>query len=189
MSPTALFIIDVQNGLAQDPKTEIPHAERIRNAGSAILAKARSVIDNSHKIDGGPGLYIFFVQHEEGPDEGALNKGTKAWELVFEPRKGDAAESIVSKTTPDTFETNPRLADQLKAQRIGHIVACGIQSEYCVVSTCSRALALGFEVTVLSGAHSTYDTKDKKAVEIEREVEEELTGKGAKVVPWEDWEP
>lgn len=52
--------------------------------------------------------------------------------------------------------------------------------------TCKGALAAGFQVTLLQGAHSTYDTNGKSALEIEREVETLLSGKGASVVPWED---
>lgn len=66
------------------------------------------------------------------------------------------------------------------------IIAFGIQSECCVESTCSGAIAAGFEVTLLAGAHSTYDDGGKGAVEIEREVEERLRGKGVTLVDWEE---
>lgn len=46
-------------------------------------------------------------------------------------------------------------------------------------------------MTLLQGAHSTYDNSEasnggKTAVEIEREVDEELQLAGVEVVPWED---
>ncbi len=86
----------------------------------------------------------------------------------------------------DTFESNPSLASELKAQGVEHIIAFGIQSECCVESTCNGALAAGFKVTLLSGAHSTYDDGDKNAERIEREVEDRLRQKGSSVVPWQD---
>lgn len=52
--------------------------------------------------------------------------------------------------------------------------------------TCKGALSAGLGVTILRGAHSTYDDKQKPAVDIERGVEEMLQSRGAKVVPWED---
>jgi nicotinamidase-related amidase len=66
---------------------------------------------------------------------------------------------------------------------------CGIQSEYCVRETSLGALAAGFKVTLLQGAHSTYDDADsgKSATQLEAEVEEELKARGAVVVPWEKW--
>lgn len=56
-----------------------------------------------------------------------------------------------------------------------------------MLSTCNGALAAGFRVTLLRGAHSTYDTKDKTAVEIERDVEKDLERKGAEVIGWEEY--
>lgn len=87
----------------------------------------------------------------------------------------------------DTFASNPSLPDELKASNIGGIVAFGIQSDCCVRATCKGALAAGLQVTLLKGAHSTYDSKTKSAVEIERDIEMELQGLGAKVVAWESW--
>jgi hypothetical protein len=45
---------------------------------------------------------------------------------------------------------------------------------------------LGFDVTVLSGAHSTYDSGSKTAVEVEREVEDRLRALGAQIVPFDE---
>jgi hypothetical protein len=61
-----------------------------------------------------------------------------------------------------------------------------MQSECCVVETSKGALEAGFKVTILQGAHSTYDTESRSAVDIERAIEEELEGRGAEVFPWED---
>lgn len=68
-------------------------------------------------------------------------------------------------------------------------MAFGIQSEFCVLKTCKGALDSGFKVTLLRGAHSTYNTEDKKAVDIESEVEQELVTKGVNVIAWEEWRP
>lgn len=89
----------------------------------------------------------------------------------------------------NTFETNPGLADKLKSEGIGEVVTFGIQSECCVLETTKGALDLGFSVTLLQGAHSTYDSPEpnsKTAVEIERDVDEEVKRAGAQLVPWED---
>lgn len=86
----------------------------------------------------------------------------------------------------NTFESNPDLADKLKAEGITSISAFGIQSECCVQETCRGALAAGFDVTLLQGAHSTYDIGAKSAVDVEKEVESLLQSGGAIVTPWED---
>jgi nicotinamidase-related amidase len=66
-------------------------------------------------------------------------------------------------------------------------VAFGIQSQCCVLSTCRGALASGFNVVLLEGAHSTYDIDGKPAGAIEGEVESQLERAGAEVLPWELW--
>ncbi|KAM5352051.1 hypothetical protein ACJ41O_004774 [Fusarium nematophilum] len=180
---SALFVVDIQHDLATDPKTKIPHAARIRNAGEKILGAARGIADAYRA----PSPLIVFVQHEETPESGPLVRGTEPWKLVFEPDTTNDREILVSKTTRpgDTFASNPELAEKLKAQGIEHIVAFGIQSECCVLETCKGALGAGFRVTLLHGAHSTYDTKERTALQIENNVEDQLKGLGAMIVPWE----
>lgn len=153
---TALFVIDIQGELANDPATQIPYTDRVVQAGERILQSARRALSdttarNNHKA---PSL-IAFVQHEE--TDGTLLRDSEAWKLVFPPQPGVESEILVAKTTRDTFESNPDLAQRLRDLKIDRIVAFGIQSECCVLSTCRGALAAGFDVTLLSGAHSTYD--------------------------------
>ncbi len=70
---------------------------------------------------------------------------------------------------------------------MSEIIAFGIQSDCCVENTCNGALGAGFKViTVLSGAHSTYDFEGKTAVEIERNVENRLQSRGAELMKWEE---
>ncbi|KAG5656880.1 hypothetical protein KAF25_011049 [Fusarium avenaceum] len=175
---SALFVIDIQKDLASDPKTQIPHAERIRRAGVDILSAVRGIETNPKPV-------IVFVQHEESPDRGPLVKGSDPWKLVFENDPSKTNERLVSKNQRDTFKSNPGLADQLKSEGVEHIVAFGIQSECCVLETCKGALEAGFRVTILHGAHSTYDTETKTALQLEKVVEDELAALGVSVSPWE----
>jgi nicotinamidase-related amidase len=97
MPRTALFVIDIQAALALDPTTEIPHAQRIRDAGTQILARSRAAIDSARTQQQQPELQIVVVQHEEKPESGTLVRGSQPWELVFKQREGDDAEQLVSK--------------------------------------------------------------------------------------------
>lgn len=210
---TALFVIDIQDELARNPTTRIPHADRVVLAGERILLSARRAIANAHansqnKNAKGP-LTIVFVQHEE--TDGTLLRDSEAWGLVLPPQPSAAdAEMLVAKTTRklffctnhsvpllasspkkakqagDTFESNPGLAQRLRGEGVSNIVAFGIQSECCVLSTCQGALAAGFQVTLLRGAHSTYDGDGKSAAEIELDVETELQATGAQIRSWDD---
>ncbi|KAJ8114338.1 hypothetical protein OPT61_g3760 [Boeremia exigua] len=189
MSHTALFVIDIQNSLACDPSTQIPHASRILSAGTSLLARTRGAIDSARARDEPTPVEVVVVQHEEGPEKGALQRGSQAWGVAFPPRENDPDERLVAKDVRDTFHANPRLADELRERGVRTVVAFGIQSECCVLSTCLGALEAGFEVVLLKGAHSTYDGNDKAAREIEREVEERVVNAGARVVDWKAWKP
>jgi nicotinamidase-related amidase len=64
-------------------------------------------------------------------------------------------------------------------------VVFGVQSECCVQETSLSALKAGLGVTLLHGAHSTYDTADCSAEEIEASVEKLLCSRGAQVLDFE----
>ncbi|PSR76777.1 Isochorismatase-like protein [Coniella lustricola] len=218
MPRSALFVVDIQHELAESPATRIPHHARITRASTQILAAARRILDayrapsssspqttTQTQIQQSPSI-IVFVQHEEQVPEGSssssfseqatLIRGSAAWQLTFPPREGVREELLVAKTTRNTFESNPNLAAQLKSQDITELTIFGLQSDLCVRSTSLGALEHGFKVTLLQGAHSTYDaaTTDgskealpgKTAVQIEQEVEDELRRAGAEIVPWEN---
>jgi hypothetical protein len=97
MARTALFVIDIQVGIAQDPATEIRCAQRVRDAGTELLARSRAAITKARTQNQQADLEIVVVQHEETPESGTLLEGSKAWEVVFKPRGGDHGERFVSK--------------------------------------------------------------------------------------------
>jgi nicotinamidase-related amidase len=62
-----------------------------------------------------------------------------------------------------------------------HVVVVGMQSEYCVRETSLGALHRGYEVTLVRGAHATYDGEEP-ADETSGRIEDELASAGATVV-------
>lgn len=78
------------------------------------------------------------------------------------PQEGD---NIVEKTTPDSFhKTN--LNEVLQEKGIEHVIISGMQTEYCVDTTTRRAFSEGYKVTLVSDAHSTFDTDVLRAEDI-----------------------
>ncbi|KAJ5618257.1 hypothetical protein N7528_006900 [Penicillium herquei] len=184
MPKKALFVIDTQAELVSIPSTAMPHAARICEVGTNILNRART--QPAKELD------IIFVQHSDNPEDpnATLLRGKEAWKLALPPHDDAENERVVHKTTGDTFESNPTLANDLKTRGVTTIVAFGVQSECCVRATTRGAISAGFEVALLQGAHSTYDNEKtgKSAEEIERDVEEELQAIGVQVVPWDQYE-
>jgi nicotinamidase-related amidase len=83
----------------------------------------------------------------------------------------------VDKTTSDPF-ANTDLADLVPDG--ARIVVVGMQSEYCVRATSLAALARRHPVTMVTGAHATYDD-DKPAADISKDVEDQLRAAGATI--------
>ncbi|KAK0724121.1 Isochorismatase-like protein, partial [Lasiosphaeris hirsuta] len=173
---TALFIIDIQHALATDPPTRIPSSARILSATTSILSAARDPT-NPHR----PAL-IVIIQHTD--PSGPLTHASPSWQLVFPPLH--ASELLIQKTTRNVFASNPDLAAVLRAAGVSEVVACGVQSECCVEATCTGARAAGFGVTLLGGAHSTYDDGERGAGAVESEVEGRVRADGGRVVAWEE---
>ena len=138
----ALMVIDVQRwGFTGD--WQVADSE-------ALLTRIRNRVDLERaKTDG----LIIHVQNDA--PEGELDApGGPFWPLMIEPI---GSEWLVNKTTADTFETNPDLADRLRGAGVSEIEIIGCQSENCVRATLITARDEGFKVTLPVGLHGTYD--------------------------------
>ena len=127
--------------------------------GSNLLSKISSLIACARAA----GVPVVYVQHC-GP-QGAIDEpGTPGWEVhpAVAPIEGDA---VIQKRHPDAFQ-DTNLQHELKSQGIERLVITGIQTEYCVDATCRRAYSLGYDVTLVEDAHSTWDTEHLTAPQI-----------------------
>jgi nicotinamidase-related amidase len=138
----ALMVIDVQKwGFTGD--WQVADSE-------ALLKRIRSRVDLER---GKPDSLIIHVQNDA--PEGELDApGGPFWPLMIDPI---GSEWLVNKTTPDTFESNPDLANRLRATGVSEIEMIGCQSEKCVRSTLITARKEGFKVSLPVGFHGTYD--------------------------------
>ncbi len=148
---TALLIIDVQMAMfaENDP---VYHAEALLEKLKALLAKARAA-----------GIPVVYVQHNTG-NGGDLPAGSSAWQInpAVAPLPG---EPVVHKRHPDSFQ-GTTLQEELQKRGISRLIVAGMQTEYCIDTTCRRAYSLGYDVTLVMDAHSTWDTKVLKAQQI-----------------------
>ncbi len=108
--------------------------------------------------------------------------GSDGWHLVHQPA-GD--EAVIDKTEPDAFAGSD-LAELIDPG--DRLIIAGMRSEHCVRVTALAALNRGHLVTVVTGAHATYDD-DRPAESISSDVDAELRAAGARVTddPW-SWE-
>ena len=144
---TALLLIDLQRdvlrGLGGPPVAEA--FERVVERCAGLLERARR-----------KGFPVLHVQHD-GPLGHRLERGTAGWELRPEvaPRGN---EPVVHKRSPDAFfET--KLIELLGAQNIHQLVVAGCMNEYCIDTTCRRAVSAFRNVVLVSDGHTTGDSE------------------------------
>jgi nicotinamidase-related amidase len=148
---TALLIVDVQTMMFDeaDPVYE----------GSALLGKLQAAIAKAREA----GAPVIYVRHDSGPGK-FLEKGTAGWKIhpAIRPLADDV---VVDKRTPDSFHETS-LQAELAARGVTKLVIAGIQTECCVDTTCRRAKSLGYAVTLVKDAHSTWNSRTLTARQI-----------------------
>ncbi|MFX0182524.1 MAG: cysteine hydrolase family protein [Candidatus Hodarchaeota archaeon] len=151
MHDSALLIMDMQLGNFLDPNP-------IYN-GNDLISKIKSLIIKMRSAQG----LIIYIQNSGGkgdPDE----FGTPGWKIhpAIAPRIGD---QLIEKRTPDAFhETN--LQELLDSYRIKEVIIAGLQTEYCIDTTCRSACSRGFKVILVKDGHSTWDSSHLTAQQI-----------------------
>ena len=109
------------------------------------------------------GIPVFFIQHD-GPKGHPIEAETAAWAIHPSVRPQNGEPVIRKKACDSFFET--RLAEELQTAEISHLIIAGAMTEYCVDTTCRRAVTLGYDVTLAADAHLTRDTPDLTAAQI-----------------------
>ena len=136
---TALLVIDMQVGLVAGAY----RAGEVLGTIATLLAKARS-----------SGTTVVYLQHESDEFE-PLKRGTATWQIHPEivPAEG---ELVIPKRASDSFYQTP-LRRELEAKGVRHIVVTGMMTEACVDTTSRAAISLGYDVTLVGDAHTTWN--------------------------------
>ncbi|MBQ0821942.1 cysteine hydrolase [Microvirga terrae] len=145
----ALVIIDVQAGILPAKGSERP---AVRQRFDEVRRRIFGLVGEARR----QGAPIVFVQHAGEPGH-RLETGTPGWEIC-EDLGLTADDIVVSKTACDSFyETD--LQPVLSEHGISHLVVVGLMTQYCVDTTCRRAVSLGYDVTLVADAHTTADMR------------------------------
>ena len=133
---SALLVIDVQNQVVDGAFNK---EQVIANINTAV-GKARAA-----------GVPVVWVQHSD--DWMAI--GSEDWQIVPQLSPADG-EAKVGKLYRNSFEATT-LEEVLAGLGVGHVYVCGAQTNNCVRYTTHGALERGYDVTLLSDAHTTTD--------------------------------
>ncbi|KJK19183.1 isochorismatase [Pseudomonas sp. 2(2015)] len=140
----ALLVLDMQVGLFHGP--EQPWQ------GEQVLNRINSLIGAAHNTQ----APVFAVRHT-GPEGSPIAAGSPAWQLLPALAIDPARDTVFDKTRPSAFFATS-LADQLREAAIDELVIVGLKTQYCVDTNCRVARELGFNVVLVSDAHTCMDT-------------------------------
>ena len=135
-SQTALLIVDVQNDVMAESHEPAP-----------IVANIQTLVAAARESD----TAVIWVQHSDP----GLPKGSPGWEYIPELPRRDS-ESLVHKIYGDAFEDTD-LEAVLAQNNIGHLVVAGAETDACIRSTIHGAFTRGYDVTLVSDAHTASD--------------------------------
>jgi len=133
---TALIVIDVQSGVVDEGY-----------ARDAVVANIRTLVEKARR----EGVPVIWVQHS---DEELVRESAE-WRIVPELTPG-RAEPLVEKHYGDSFEETD-LDAVLSGLGVGRLVVVGAQTDACIRSTLRGAFVRGYDVTLVSDAHTTED--------------------------------
>lgn len=145
----ALVVIDVQVNILTRPGVQRPAVQqrfdKVRRRIARLAGDAR-----------GRNVPIVFIQHDGAPGH-RLEAGTPGWAICPDLNRAPE-DAVVRKTASDSFyETD--LQALLAERGIRHLVITGLMTQYCVDTTCRRAVSLGYDVTLVADGHTTDDTE------------------------------
>lgn len=133
---TALLVVDVQNGVVEGTH------ER-----DVVVANIGGLVERARRER----VPVVWVQHS---DE-RLVRGSDDWLIVPELAPDDA-EPLVEKHYSDSFE-DTTLETVLSGLGAGRLLVVGAQTDECIRSTIHGAFVRGYDVTLVSDAHTTED--------------------------------
>lgn len=162
MLHTALILVDVQKGIFT-LKNPVHKSAELLDSLKRLTAWARE-----------NGVKLIYMQHENAS---FLKKGSEGWGIVdsLKPFKGDA---VIAKRHPGVF-TETGLSQTLTDGGIKTLLICGLITNGCVRDACLQALERGYDVALVTDAHSTYY---KNAAKMVSQLHDEMAQKGVRLL-------
>jgi nicotinamidase-related amidase len=161
---SALLVIDVQ----QQPLSELSSGER----RAEFLAVLASLVERARER----GMPVVYVRHS---DEW-MRPGSDDWQIASEVAPL-AGEAIVEKRFRDAFRETD-LAEVLGRLGAGHLIVCGMQTEFGIDATIREAERRGYRVDLVGDAHATGPAGGLSEEQIRTHVHRVAEGAVARIV-------
>jgi len=167
MSKKVLLVVDVQTAMIDDQPYNYENV--IANI-KQLLQVARA----SH-------TEVVYVRHDGGSGD-IMEAGGDGWQIYHEIAPMDG-EKIFEKNFNSAFK-NTGLKEYLDSQNVTTIILVGLQSEYCIDTTCKCAFEYGYKLIMPEETNSTYDNEFMSGEELYRFYNYKIwNGRFARVIP------
>lgn len=143
---TALLLIDVQNIMFSYEGGSLCNEQQVLQNITSLREKAQQ-----------SNVPIIYIQHTDPSSDSILSEGKDTWEIHRDVRPLPT-DIVIQKSSWDAFYQTT-LHKKLQELEIEKLVFAGMQTEFCLDTTCRRAYSLGYKENILvKDAHSTFDT-------------------------------
>lgn len=140
MENTALLVVDVQNALVLAKPFDV----------EKIVSNIKKLIDTCRE----KGVEVIYIQHSDDIGE-ELEPNTEAWQIYKDIRPDDN-ETVINKHYNSAFR-GTRLKEYLEEKGIHQLIITGMQTEYCVDTTCKVAFEYGYKLIMPEKTNTTFD--------------------------------
>jgi len=142
MSKSVLLVVDVQTALIKEhPYNEDKVIDNIKELISAARANGKEVL---------------YVRHDDGKGSD-LEYGTEGWQ-VYAKIAPNKDEKVFDKKYNSAF-LKTGLKDYLDSKGIDTIILVGLQTEYCIDTTCKSAFEYGHKIIIPEETNTTFDNE------------------------------
>lgn len=142
MDKSVLLIVDIQKALVENEPWGI--GEVLNNVKKLLFFYRER------------NLPIVYIQHN-GAKGSVLEPGSCGWEIADEIKPLEN-EVVINKGYNSSFK-NTTLESTLRELECETLVLTGMQTEYCIDTTCRVAFEKGFKVVVPEMSNTTFDTE------------------------------
>jgi nicotinamidase-related amidase len=140
MGKVALLVIDIQNKLISREPFEIIE----------VISNVKKLIETCREND----KEVIFIQHNGGAGSG-MEPYSDGWNFYEEvaPRAND---KVLSKNYCSSFRET-ELKEYLEYRNIDQLIITGMQTEYCIDTTCKVAFEHGYKVIIPEKTNTTFN--------------------------------
>lgn len=140
MTNAALLVVDVQNALVLAKPFAV---EEVISNIKRLIKKCRD-----------KNIEVIYIQHN-GKIEDELEPNSDGWQ-IFGEVSPNTNEKIINKTYNSAFKETI-LKKYLDDKGIKQLVITGMQTEYCIDTTCKIAYEYGFKIIIPEKTNTTFN--------------------------------